>query len=88
LDKIQGLSYVKPNGAFYIFPRIGEELTFSSDTEFVLNLLRSKGVLAVQGSGFGRLGSGHFRLVFLPSIDTLEVAMDRIEEFIYEHVRR
>jgi alanine-synthesizing transaminase len=88
LDKMQGLSYVKPNGAFYIFPRIGEELTFSSDVEFVLNLLRSKGVLAVQGSGFGRLGSAHFRLVFLPSIDVLETAMDRIEEFIDEHTKR
>ncbi len=89
LDDIQGLSYVKPYGAFYIFPRIGEELSIiGNDLEFVLNLLRSKGVLTVQGSGFGRLGSGHFRLVFLPSIDVLEAAMDRIEEFVHEHLRR
>ncbi len=89
LDSIQGLSYVKPHGAFYIFPRIGKELsTIGNDLEFVLNLLRSKGVLIVQGSGFGKLGSDHFRLVFLPSIDILEAAMDRIEEFVNEHVRR
>jgi aspartate/methionine/tyrosine aminotransferase len=88
LDKMQGLSYVKPHGAFYIFPRIGEELMVDGDVEFVLDLLRSKGVLVVQGSGFGRLGSGHFRLVFLPSIDILETAMNRIEEFIDERIKR
>ena len=41
-----------PKGAFYAFPKI-ENNPFKSDKEFVLNLLKSKGVLAVHGSGFG-----------------------------------
>ena len=51
--------------------------------EFVLSLLESKGVLAVHGSGFGeKYGSEHFRLVFLPNIETLASALDKIEEFV------
>ena len=46
-------------------------------------MLESKGVLTVHGSGFGTAyGSGHFRLVFLPDIPTLESVMDRIAEFM------
>ena len=51
--------------------------------EFVLNLLKSKGVLTVHGSGFGtKYGSGHFRLVFLPNMEKLNSALDKIEDFI------
>jgi len=47
-----GISCSNPKGAFYAFPKI-ENNPFKSDKEFVLNLLKSKGVLAVHGSGFG-----------------------------------
>ena len=82
LNSIPGLSCSNPKGAFYAFPKI-EQNPFSSDKEFVMNLLNSKGVLAVHGSGFGSTyGSGHFRLVFLPDMDTLASALDKIEEFV------
>ena len=56
---------------------------FGSDKEFVTKLLESKGVLTVHGSGFGeQYGSGHFRLVYLPSLEILNSAMDKIEEFV------
>ena len=43
------------------------------DKEFVTKLLESKGVLTVHGSGFGeQYGSGHFRLVYLPSLEVLD----------------
>jgi aspartate/methionine/tyrosine aminotransferase len=46
-------------------------------------LLKSKGVLAVHGSGFGtKYGSGYFRLVFLPNIEKLNSALDKIEDFV------
>ncbi|MBT4956013.1 MAG: alanine aminotransferase, partial [Nitrosopumilus sp.] len=46
-------------------------------------LLESKGVLTVHGSGFGeQYGSGHFRLVYLPSLEILDSAMNKIEEFV------
>ncbi len=82
LNSIQGLSCSNPKGAFYAFPKI-EHNKFSSDKEFVLNLLESKGVLTVHGSGFGKkFGSGHFRLVFLPDLEILDSALNKIEDFM------
>ncbi len=70
----------KPRGAFYIFPKLGEK--WGRDDEFVVELLKSKGVLLVSGSGFGERGKGHVRIVFLPPIEVLEEAFNKIEEFI------
>jgi aspartate/methionine/tyrosine aminotransferase len=82
LNGMNGLSCSIPKGAFYAFPKI-ESKKYSSDKEFVLDLLKSKGVLTVHGSGFGtQYGSGHFRMVFLPEINVLEPALDKIEEFV------
>ena len=82
LNSIPGLSCSNPKGAFYAFPKI-ENNKFNTDKEFVLNLLESKGVLTVHGSGFGtKYGSGHFRLVFLPKIEILDSALNKIEEFV------
>jgi aspartate/methionine/tyrosine aminotransferase len=82
LNGMNGLSCSIPKGAFYAFPKI-ESKKYSSDKEFVLDLLKSKGVLTVHGSGFGtQYGSGHFRMVFLPEIKVLESALDKIEEFV------
>jgi len=82
LNSMPGLSCTNPKGAFYAFPKI-EQNKFDSDKEFVMELLNSKGVLTVHGSGFGKqYGSGHFRLVFLPNLDVLDSALDKIEEFV------
>jgi len=82
LNSIPGISCSNPKGAFYAFPKI-ENNPFKSDKEFVLNLLKSKGVLAVHGSGFGtKYGSGYFRLVFLPNMKILNSALDKIEDFV------
>jgi len=82
LNEMPGLSCSNPKGAFYAFPKI-EDNRFGSDKEFVTKLLESKGVLTVHGSGFGeQYGSGHFRLVYLPSIEILDSAMNKIEEFV------
>jgi Aspartate/tyrosine/aromatic aminotransferase len=51
--------------------------------EFVRSLLEKTGVLFVHGSGFGTTyGSGHFRGVFLPPIETLERAFYQLEHFM------
>ena len=82
LNEIPGLSCPNPKGSFYAFPKI-ETDKFGNDKEFVTKLLESKGVLTVHGSGFGeQYGSGHFRLVYLPDLQTLESAMNKIEEFV------
>ncbi|HSF27420.1 MAG TPA: aminotransferase class I/II-fold pyridoxal phosphate-dependent enzyme [Nitrosopumilaceae archaeon] len=82
LNAMNGLSCSVPKGAFYAFPKI-KSTKYSSDKEFVIDLLKSKGILTVHGSGFGtQYGSGHFRMVFLPEISVLEPALDKIEEFM------
>lgn len=81
LNSIPGLSCTSPKGAFYAFPKI-ENSRYGTDQEFVMELLRKTGVLTVHGSGFGtQYGSGHFRLVFLPDMQTLNFALDEIERF-------
>ena len=82
LNEMPGISCSNPKGSFYAFPKI-EDNKFGSDKEFVTKLLETKGVLTVHGSGFGeKYGSGHFRLVYLPSLEVLDSAMNKIEEFV------
>lgn len=82
-NEIEGLSVVKPKGAFYAYVRIN--LPIKSDRDFCLGLLREKGVLTVYGEGFGQKpGTHHFRIVFLPDEQTLNYAFDKIEEYVKE----
>jgi len=81
IDEIPGLSVVKPEGAFYLFPKIDLNGKFKSDKDFALSLLYEEQVLVVHGSGFGEGGENHFRSIFLPPIEILEEAFDRIERF-------
>lgn len=84
INEIDGLSASKPEGALYMFTNILDD-RFQDDKQFVLDLLNEKHVLCVHGSGFSKeYGEGHFRIVFLPQIETLEKAFDRIEEFMKE----
>jgi len=81
LNAIDGVSCVKPLGAFYAFPRLHDWP--GTDAEFVADLMRAEGVVCVPGSAFGhRAGTSHFRIVFLPPEDVLEEALDRIERFV------
>jgi len=82
LNEMPGLSCSNPKGAFYAFPKI-EDDRFGTDKDFVTKLLEKKGVLTVHGSGFGeQYGSGHFRLVYLPSLEVLDSAMNKIFDFV------
>ncbi len=82
LNEMPGISCPTPQGAFYAFPKI-EDNRFGTDKEFVTKLLETKGVLTVHGSGFGKqYGSGHFRLVYLSSLEILNSAMNKIEDFV------
>ena len=82
LNSMNNISCSNPQGAFYAFPKI-ENNSYDSDRDFVLELLKRKGVLTVHGSGFGtQYGSGHFRIVYLPNMEILESAMNKIEDFV------
>ncbi|MDH7517591.1 MAG: aminotransferase class I/II-fold pyridoxal phosphate-dependent enzyme [Candidatus Thermoplasmatota archaeon] len=85
LNEIEGISTAKPDGAFYIFPKIEamEKRLWRDDKEFVLDLLHEAHVLVVNGSGFcATYGKGHFRAVILPPLETLEKAFDKLEVFM------
>ena len=83
LNAIDGISAVKPKGAFYIFPKIDtEKFNIKDDEQFALDLLRETGVLITCGSGFNWKKPDHFRIVFLPDMSRLEKALDKIEAFL------
>ena len=85
LNEIPGISTQKPEGAFYIFPKIDamDQGIWKNDKEFVLDLLHDQHVLVVHGSGFCQTyGKNHFRAVFLPTMETLEEAFNKMEIFM------
>jgi len=84
LNEIEGVSCAKPEGAFYVFPKIhAVKRKWKTDMEFVLELLKETGVLLVHGSGFDPVyGAGHARGVFLPPIETLEQALNELDWFM------
>lgn len=78
LNEIEGISCVKPTGAFYAFPK----LDVKDDAEYVKNLIMETGVVVVPGSGFGQKpGTQHMRIVFLPEEEILKDAYSKIAEF-------
>ena len=85
INNIDGLSVEKPQGAFYMFVKLTEDHWKNKDKDFVLDLLHSKYVLTVHGSGFSeKYGKNHFRIVFLPSEEILVDAFDRIDNLLKE----
>lgn len=90
LNEIEGITTTKPEGAFYIFPKIHDVgIRWRTDMQFVVELLKETGVLIVNGSGFDPIyGKGHARLVFLPPIQELEEAFNGIEQFMKKKEKR
>ena len=88
LTQIPGVSCFKPKAALYLFPRLDpKRYPIADDQQFILELLLEEKVLLVQGSGFNWPTPDHFRVVFLPNVDDLREAIDRIARFL-EHYRK
>ncbi len=83
IEKIEGITLIKPRGAFYAFPSIDVQ----DDNHFAIELMKETGVVIVPGKGFGQKpGTNHFRIVILPSEEILSEAFDLIAEF-YKHYK-
>ena len=83
LNNIDGISCLKPNGAFYVFPNckklLNKRTKLKKDTDFVQKLLEKQNIAAVQGSAFGL--DGYFRISYATSMAKLKIAMSRIKKF-------
>ncbi len=83
LEEIPGISCVKPQAALYCFPKLdAKKFNIKSDERFVLDFLREKKVLLVQGTGFNWPEPDHFRVVFLPPPDILTEALRSLGDFL------
>ncbi|MFH1728033.1 MAG: aminotransferase class I/II-fold pyridoxal phosphate-dependent enzyme [Pseudomonadota bacterium] len=83
LNAIDGISCVKPEGAFYAFPKL--EIN-CDDKAFVESLIKETGVVTVHGSGFGQKeNSKHLRIVFLPNEEILIDSYEKLAGFIKKY---
>lgn len=83
LEKIDGISFVKNNSAFYVFPKLDvKKFGITNDKVFARDLLHATNILLVPGSGFDWQEPDHFRIVMLPEAEVLADAIKRIGGFL------
>lgn len=76
LSEIPGVSCVKPKGAIYLFPKLDPKVyKIEDDVTLVLRILEQEKILVVQGSAFNITDTQHLRIVFLPTVAELEMAI-------------
>ena len=86
LNSIDGVSAVKPKAAFYIFPRFDmRKFNLKDDERFVLEFLRKKKILLVQGTAFNYPQPDHMRIVYLPTVKELSFAADAFRDFLKDY---
>lgn len=86
LNSIDGVSAVKPKAAFYIFPRFDmRKFNLKNDERFVLEFLRKKKILLVQGTAFNYPQPDHARIVYLPTVKELSYAADALRDFLKDY---
>ena len=83
LNDIPGITAVKPKAAFYIFPKIDtKKFNITNDEQFALDLLKEKKILIIHGGGFNWKTPDHFRVVYLPRIEVLKDASEKLADFL------
>tara|TARA_B100000315_G_C14561021_1_gene580605 strand:+ start:195 stop:1367 length:1173 start_codon:yes stop_codon:yes gene_type:complete len=80
LSEIEGISCLKPEGAFYAFPNIAS--LGKSSSEIVEYLVTKAGVITASGSDCGKNGEGHIRLAYTIPVDKIEEGIRRIDTAI------
>lgn len=78
LDQVSHVfEYIKPHGAYYVFPRILAD--HEDSLEFSLRLLEEAKVTVTPGAAFGQRGEHHVRMAYCVAEDVINTAFDRIE---------
>jgi aspartate/methionine/tyrosine aminotransferase len=72
-------SYQKPEGAYYVFPKI--VIDHNSSRGFAIDLLETAGVAVTPGSAFGPAGEHHVRMAYCVEESEINTAFDRIESY-------
>jgi len=84
INKIRGFSCRLPKGAFYAFPNITQ--TGWPSKKLADALLDEAGVAALSGTAFGAFGEGYLRFSVANSIENIEIALDRIDQWVKTHL--
>jgi len=79
INQIKGFSCLLPKGAFYAFPNIKQ--TGWSSKKLADALLEEAGVAALSGTAFGAFGEGYLRFSVANSVENIERALDRIDQW-------
>jgi aspartate/methionine/tyrosine aminotransferase len=77
LNAIDGISCVKPKGAFYVFPNVRG--TGLKAAQLQTRLLEEAGVASLAGTSFGPEGEGYLRFSYANSLANIERALEKIE---------
>ncbi|MAD43572.1 MAG: aminotransferase [Oceanospirillaceae bacterium] len=82
LNEMPGVSCTKPQGALYCFPKVDlKKFNIRNDERMVLDLLEQQRILVVHGTAFNWPYPDHFRVVFLPRPEDLDLAMEKMHRF-------
>ena len=84
LNRIKGFSCRMPKGAFYVFPNITK--TGWQSKKLADALLEQAGVAGLSGTSFGAFGEGYLRFSVANSMENIQKALDRIEEWTKENL--
>ena len=83
MQRLENLPHIfscqKPEGAYYVFPRVLCE--HAGSVEFAIDLLNNAGVAVTPGSAFGPSGEHHVRMAYCVDEETINTAFDRIDKY-------
>jgi aminotransferase len=80
LDRLAHVfEYVRPEGAYYVFPKLVAE--HADSRAFAIRLLNEAGVTVTPGSAFGPTGEHHVRMAYCVPDETIELAFDRMDRY-------
>ena len=80
LNAIEGVSCIKPLGAFYVFPNVTQAPLSCQDLSDYL--LEDAGVAVLPGTAFGKYGDGYLRLSYANSLENIQEALARMDSAI------